>query len=410
MVYSGWKKIITVGVVASIIASTLTVICTSRNYNKYVEENNAAILRLVSLLLEEKEIEPEIIIQYLEESEIVEDRGQVDKKILAEYGYYVDTKYFLDKNEKNLQANIRNNLMVVNGLLVAVMVLCYWYQKRREQQIHQLIAYLQELQEKEYTLKIQENEEGELSKLQNEIYKIMILLKEQAENSLLDKQLVKNNIVDISHQLKTPLTSMSIMLDNLVEYPEMDEETRSMFLQNMRERVIHMELLVQNLLKLSRFDANVVEFRNERIDVQKLIENAVEKNAILLKQKCIDFAISGDEKIELFCDLNWQSEAISNIIKNAIEHSEMGGKIEVVFSANNFATIIKVKDYGTGIKKESLKKIFTRFYKESDANEHSLGVGLNLAKTIVEKNNGSIMVRSKENEGTTFEIRYMQSY
>lgn len=408
MNYNILKKIITVGVVAMILASTLTVICTNRNYNAYVEENNRALLQVVTLILEQgkidkTEIEKDDIVQYLEGVGEIED---LNLTILQDYGYTLDTRFFLDNNEKNLKSNLLQNLVVVNVCIAILMFLLYWYLKHREEKINHLIFYLQELQEKNYTLKINENEEEELSKLQNEIYKIMILLKEQAENSLLDKAQVKNNIVDISHQLKTPLTSMSIMLDNLVEYPEMDEETKGVFLQNIRERIAHMELLIQNLLKLSRLDANVVEFTNKRIKVQDLIEHAVEKNRILLEQKNINLVITGGAQIELVCDATWQSEALSNVIKNAIEHSYKEGEIEISFTQNNFVTIIKIKDYGTGIKKESLKKIFTRFYKETEVSEQSMGVGLNLARTIIEKNQGSITVSSKEHEGATFEIRY----
>ncbi len=408
-----WKKIITVGIGAVLIASVLTVICTHLNYNTYVKENNTALLNLISMMLEAKENETGEMdaIYEITKDEIVqslENGDYTNLEILREYGYDVDTQFFLDTNQENLRQNIFKNLIIVNTCVLMTLFIFYLYLEKRERKIHEFICYLQELQEQNYTLKIEENGEEELSRLQNELYKLTILLKEQAENSVQDKCVVKDNIVDISHQLKTPLASISIMLDNIMEYPEMDSLTKETFLVNIRERISHMELLVQSLLKLSRFDANVVVFQNEKTGMKKLIKNAVEKNQILIEQKSIEISVEGSDEVTLICDHTWQTEAISNIIKNAIEHSYQDGRIEITMIENNFAVVIKIRDYGSGIKKENRQKIFTRYYKDEESSEQSLGIGLNLAKTIIEKNQGSIVVHSKENEGSVFEIRYMK--
>ncbi|MFI3209177.1 MAG: HAMP domain-containing sensor histidine kinase, partial [Eubacteriales bacterium] len=379
MNFNIWKKTVAVGMVVGIIASIFTVLFTKWNYETYVIENNTAILSVVELLLEEQVVSKSEIVQAIQNSD------DVDMELLEAYGYEVEDLFFLEQNESNLEQNIYRNLIVVDAFIILGMCVCYFLLKRREHKIDELICYLKQLQVRDYSLKIDGNEETELSKLQNEIYKITILLKEQAENSLQDKQQIKDNIVDISHQLKTPLTSMLIMTDNMLEYPDMDEETKQKFLENIRERIAHMEMLIQNLLKLSKFDANVIIFKKERIKAQHLIENAVEKNKALLDQKEIKLVIDCPESIEFMGDFHWQSEAISNIIKNAIEHSSAKDKVEISCTANHFATKICIRDYGQGIKKEQLKKIFTRYYKDSGSSESSLGVGLNLAKTIVEK-------------------------
>ncbi len=401
MNYKILKKTVIVSIGACIVASVLTVVLTNWNYEKYIRENNMAILRMVELLLEEENLTTEDIAQHMQSSE------EIDWGILEDYGYEVGTEFFLENNEMNLKNNIIFNLAIVNGMILLSASGFYMFLWRREKKVNELILYLQELQEQNYGLKIQENDEDELSKLQNEIYKITVQLKEQAETSILDKSQIKDNIVDISHQLKTPLTSMLIMTDNLMEYPDMDKETKRIFLENIQERISHMEVLIQNLLKLSRFDANVIEFKKEEIQVWRLIENVVENNQALLKQKHIDLQVECDERIRFVGDFTWQCEAISNILKNAIEHSAIGGSIEISSKENNFTTKILVKDYGSGIKKENIKKIFTRYYKDTNSSETSIGVGLNLAKTIVEKDHGIIKVKSVENEFTTFEIRYV---
>lgn len=395
-----FKIILKIGTVACILASVASFFFTNINYKNYINENNKAILSVVSLFLDNSEITKDEIIQNIENTE------NINLDILKEYGYDLDTIFFLNSNENNLNQNILINLLVANFFVVFSVIIFFVYQKRREKKIDELILYLQRLQEKNYSLEIDENEEQELSKLQNEIYKITVLLKEQAENSIFDKQQIKNNIVDISHQLKTPLTSMSIMTENMLDFPNMDDETRQIFLENIKERLAHTEDLVQNLLKLSRIDANVIEFKNDTINLKKIIENAIKNNKILISQKKISVLINCKEDISFIGDFTWQSEAISNIIKNAVEHSFENGKIEINCSSNHFETKILLKDYGTGIKKENLQKIFTRYYKDENSSDKSLGIGLNLAKTIIEKNNGNIKVISKENEYTIFEIVY----
>lgn len=396
------KKIIIIGIVAGALASAITAFVTKWNYQNYVRENNKAILTMVEILLEEEDISKGDIVSQIQNAE------DIDWELLKGYGYTLEMEFFLDNNEANLSINIITNIAVVNGYILLGLIGLYIYLYQREEKIEELIAYLQQLQEKNYGLKIEGNEEAELSKLQNEIYKITIQLKEQAEQSVLDKEHVKNNIVDISHQLKTPLTSMLIMTDNMLEYPDMDEETKHIFLENIRGRISHMEGLVQSLLKLSRFDANVIEFKKDKIQVDQLIENVVQKNQVLLEEKNIKIHIACPEDIEFTGDFRWQSEALSNILKNAIEHSPEGERVEITGNANNFVTKIQIKDYGNGIKKESIKKIFTRYYKDENSSETSIGVGLNLAKAIVEKDQGVIKVTSRENVYTTFEIRYMK--
>lgn len=384
-----------------LVATVLTALCTYWNYTSYVTANNEAILRVATAFLESEELDKTEVVLALQQTD------RADSALLSAYGYTADSLFFLEENRANLWQNMLRNLLVANGAVLLCAMAFYLFLRHRKRKIETLIGYLQQLQQKNYSLAIEENDEGELSKLQQELYQITVLLKEQAERSIADKQQVKNNIVDISHQLKTPLTSMSIMVDNLLDYPDMDDATRHTFLQSMRDRVSHMELLVQNLLKLSRFDANVIEFHKDKIVVAELIDKAVQNNGALLAQKDIALDIQCDKSICFTGDFVWQTEAVSNILKNAVEHSAQNGRIKIACTANQFATKLAITDYGTGISPENIKKIFTRYYKDQNADKNSLGVGLNLAKTIVEKDQGSITVTSKPNQTTTFTIRYL---
>lgn len=402
MKYKITKKLATIGIISMLIVSILTTVFTTINYNNYIKSNNEAILRMVSIIIETENLTKDEIVQLFESEETF------DLDILQQYGYTLDTKYFLEIQEQNFNKNLAINLTAANLFVLFVLFLLHLSTIKRQKNIDELICYLQELNNKNYSLQINENTEDELSKLKKEIYQITVLLKEQAENSLSDKIAVKDNIVNISHQLKTPLTAISIMLDNIIEYPTMEEKTKDKFILNIRNQALHIEFLLQNLLKLSKFDANVIEFKTEQIKAKDLINHCVNTLQTLLNQKQIKLNISGDESANFIGDFHWQSEAITNIIKNAIEHSNEKGKLEINYSMNNFHTKISIQDHGKGIKKQSQKLIFTRFYKDENSSEESMGVGLSLAKIIVEKGEGSITLKSGENTGSLFEVRYLK--
>ena len=280
---------------------------------------------------------------------------------------------------------------------------------KRQNGINEVLAYIDKINSKDYTLQIEKNGEDELSNLRNELYKIVIILKEEAEKSQNDKKALSVALEDISHQLKTPLTSISIMIDNLIENPNMDQITKSKFLHEIRRQLEWINWLVISLLKLSKLDSNTVEFNRKEFLVSDIIENLVRNLSVPLEIKNQEICVKGEENAKIYADYNWQLEAMSNILKNCIEHTAEGKKIHITFSENNFYTSIRIEDEGNGINKEELKHIFERFYKGKSSNENSIGIGLALAKTIIEKDNGYIICSSQINKGTMFEIRYMKT-
>ena len=213
---------------------------------------------------------------------------------------------------------------------------------------------------------------------------------------------------DISHQIKTPLTSISIMLDSIIENKEMDELTKNKFLHEIRRQLDWINWLVISLLKLSKLDSNTIEFSPKEFYVEELIKQLLQNLSVPLEIKGQEVIVEGQENTKLIADFNWQLEAISNILKNCIEHTDEGKKIYISYSENNFYTSIIIKDEGKGIAKEELKHIFERFYKGKSSNENSIGIGLALSKTIIEKDNGYIICSSTLGKGTMFEIRYMK--
>lgn len=232
------------------------------------------------------------------------------------------------------------------------------------------------------------------------------MLKEVAENSKQDKIKLKDSLSDISHQLKTPLTSVTILVDNIIENPDMEEQTRIEFAKDIKREIVNINFLVQSLLKLSKLDANSVKFINEDVEIEKLIKESIKNVAVLSDLKNVLIKVGGDKKSKVYCDFKWQVEAITNILKNAIEHSQINSNIQINYEHNKVYSKIEIIDSGIGISKKDLPHIFERFYKGENSSSESVGIGLALAKSIIESNNGNIYVESDFGKGTKFIIKY----
>ena len=198
------------------------------------------------------------------------------------------------------------------------------------------------------------------------------------------------------------------MLDNIEENPQMDETTKNEFINDISNQVDWISSLVISLLKLARLDAGVIELNRQEIKVEELVQDVVRNLAILLEVKNVSVEVNIPDGAVFFGDYNWQLEALTNIVKNSTEHSRENSKIYIIAESNNFFLKIIVKDEGNGILKEDIKHIFDRFYKSKNSSEDSIGIGLSLAKSIIEKDNGYIEVTSKLEKGTEFEIKYMR--
>ena len=231
------------------------------------------------------------------------------------------------------------------------------------------------------------------------------MLKEAAENSKKDKVNLKKSLEDISHQIRTPLTSIIIMLDNIIENQNMDEKTKNNFIREIKRNIININFLVENILKLSKLESNTVEYKKEKNFLTNILKESIKNVSLLCDLKNIKIVINGEKNIKMTCDIKWQIEAITNILKNCIEYSEENQKIYVEYNQNNVYTKITIKDFGKGIADKDLPNIFKRFYKGKNSSKDSIGIGLALSKAIIEEDNGNIEVVSS-NKGTVFTIKY----
>ena len=278
--------------------------------------------------------------------------------------------------------------------------------KRKEKEINEVIKIIEEINNKNYSFKMKDINEEDLSLLKNEIYKTTIMLNEISEISKKDKKELEESLEDISHQLKTPLTSILIMIDTLLDDEDMDQNTREDFLRNMKREVMNINFLVKSILKLSRLDTNTVKFISKKESVKEIINEAILNVSLLSDLKNVKIETNLSDSF-IICDYKWQIEALTNILKNSIEHSYENNKVLIESSENNAYVKITIKDFGSGIAKEDINHIFERFYKGKDFDYDSIGIGLALSKSIIEKQNGKISVESSD-DGTTFTIKYFK--
>lgn len=298
-------------------------------------------------------------------------------------------------------------------LLFIYLIICLVYltiiinnDKRKEKEINEVIKIIEEINNKNYSFKMKDINEEDLSLLKNEIYKTTIMLNEISEISKKDKKELEESLEDISHQLKTPLTSILIMIDTLLDDEDMDQNTREDFLRNMKREVMNINFLVKSILKLSRLDTNTVKFISKKESVKEIINEAILNVSLLSDLKNVKIETNLSDSF-ITCDYKWQIEALTNILKNSIEHSYENNKVLIESSENNAYVKITIKDFGSGIVKEDINHIFERFYKGKDSDYDSIGIGLALSKSIIEKQNGKISVESSD-DGTTFIIKYFK--
>lgn len=396
------RKTIILGIIVIMLSTGIFWVINNIQYRKYLKIVNAKIDNIISQVIEKyPDITEEAVLKILKNNETPES------SVLEKYGYTPDISYIKTLDEQ-IETNKKQNIALVIILGTVSLGIYLIYVITQEKKIAEINEYIKQINNKNYILKIEENDNGELSKLRNELYKTTVLLKETAEISEKEKENLSTAIADISHQLKTPLTSIRIMLDNIQDDPDMEKEVREDFLIEISKQIDWISSLVVALLKIAKFDAGTIKMENNEINAKNLIDNIVSNLAILMELKNIEIITNVDEKATFIADYKWQQEALTNILKNAIEHSKHNSRIYITVENTNLFLKIIIKDEGSGIDKEDLKHIFQRFYKTKNSSENSIGIGLPLAKAIIEQSNGYIKVETKYGEGTSFEVKYIK--
>ena len=371
-------------------------------YHTYTNNFNNKIGAIISVI---KDKYPEITDKEI--AEIINSDEFETNDFFTKYGIDINNKSILIKNDKDYHIFLVINMSFLAITIIILLILYIRYNHKKENDIKDIIKCIEQINKKNYELQIDSISEDELSILKNEIYKTTIMLKESAENSNKDKINLKKSLEDISHQLKTPLTSILVMLDNIIEEPDMDINIRNDFVRDIKRNVVNINFLVQALLKLSKFDANTVHFIKQENDLKTIIKESIKNVSPLCDLRNINIEFNAKDKSKIVCDAKWQIEAITNIIKNAVDHSKNNSTVTINLSNNNVYSMIEIIDKGEGISKKDISHIFERFYKGENSTSDSIGIGLALAKTIIEEDNGSISVESNK-IGTKFTIKYFK--
>lgn len=325
-----------------------------------------------------------------------------DLSKLEEYGVTIETLKYLTKDN-----SLKKDMIISNSLILIITVLLIFAiiiinKRKDEQKIIEIEKYITEILNDNYSLDIRDYTETHLSHLKNYIYKMTVKLKEAKDLSHKDKLYLEETLQDISHQLKTPLTSMYITNELLEK--DLNKEKRQELLTKNYEQLNRIEWLVTSLLKLSMLDSGTIKLNIKKNSCKDVVTSAIKSLEIPIELKGLDLNIDIKENITAKFDFNWTSEAILNVIKNAYEHTTKGG-IYITAEKNPIYTEIKIRDTGNGISKDDIKHIFERFYRGSRNTKESIGIGLNMSKKIIDLQKGDIFVESTK-AGTTFSIRF----
>lgn len=374
---------------------------TKKVYEKCLMDQDAKIL--ATLIQNHSELETEIV------NELKKPTGdvQIGHDILKKYGITESTFHELDSSRIS-KISFYASFVITFSVLIVITILYLFHLRKIYKKLDFINQYINDVLNDHYSLNLKEYKEGAFSTLKNDIYKITNKLRDQKELLESEKKYLETTLSDISHQLKTPLTSMYV-INNLLEDDKLEPSLKKEFLHKNAKQLERIEWLVSSLLKLSRLENGMIQLKKEKVKIVDLINQAKEPIAIPMELKNQKFLQEGKKSTTIICDKNWTTESIVNIIKNAHEHTKEEDTIKVSWNENPLYVELLIEDNGEGIEEQDIRHIFERFYKGSHNTKESIGIGLNMSKQILIKQNATIEVKSKKGVGTTFIIRFFKN-
>ena len=395
------KKIFLITIICIItIFSSILIISYTKNY--YNEQLYKTLNTYLSKIHKDyPEIEEEIIKDIFNKAQA--NNKEETENILKKYGVEVQNIEEIIGNHNFIQENLLKILYIyIIGITCIILVFIY-YNKKQKKKMQELEKYCKEIIRGEENLELKTQEEGLDSILKNNIYDMTMMLKEKNKDLQESNQKTEKLIADISHQLKTPLTSLNLMNDLL--YTDLPEEKKKEFLDNSSKELEKINWLIKTLLNIAKLDSKTIILKKDFYNAKEMLEEIINNFATMCEVYKSNITLTVKEDNQIYCDKKWTSEAISNIIKNSIEHK--GKNINIQIEENKIYTQITIIDDGEGISPKDISHIFNRFYKAENSKSESLGLGLAFAKSIIKNQDGEIRVQSKKenNSWTKFTIK-----
>ena len=396
------KNIVIISNITFIIIIILFNLCSSfyihNQYKKEIINNNA---KIIANIADNDKLENKIIEALLKNNQNI-DKGI---KILEKY----DLSNYKNIDELKSVKKLEKKLITINMSFSFIIIIFYTiflikYNQNTKKEALLMQKYMDNILIDNYNIDFNTYDDNVLSSLKDDIYKMTIKLKNMADNSNKEKKYLATTVSDISHQLKTPLTSLFVF-NEILKQDTLDSKTRKEILEKSEKQLERIKWLITSLLKMSQLDSGSITLQKDKVNLQKLINESCEPFLISLDLKNVKLQINVDKKAFVICDKNWTIESISNIVKNALEHVKENGTITIQTITNPIYLKLEIIDDGEGIKAEEINHIFERFY-HGNKNKDSIGIGLNMSKMIIEKQKGHIEVESKLNKGTKFSIYF----
>lgn len=354
------------------------------------------------LLNNEKELSISAFTSQPNENDI--ERGRA---ALASIGYDETTSMrFLPAVQIYRNQTMFSVFLLLVFLFGAIYLSLFLYLRRQHKAFRNAENTILQFLDGNTTSRIECSQAGDWYSLFHAINEMATILSAHAENQRQTKEFLQDIISDVSHQIKTPLSALK-MYHEIIESHKNDAATVSSFTEKSQREIKRMEDVIYTLLKLARLDAGIIQMEKAPENLSVLMQDVLERFETWAEREHKTITLSGKENVVLSCDALWVSEAIGNIVKNALEHTENGGHIEVKWSQSPLMTQIEISDDGKGIHPEDLYNIFKRFYRSRFSSDvHGIGLGLPLAKSIVEAHGGTISVTSSLGAGTTFTLNF----
>ena len=399
--HNRWYCIFIVVLVLLLVLMGITVIDTQTAATEeiFLTHDNA----IASSLLKEG-VSKEVIARALMNTEA----STTGNKFLAQIGLSNSTDIENLPYVSAVKSTIQTSLFVMLFLWILLlffgtMLFLYWRERLYRKSENIIKNYI----DGNYNVHLPQSNEGNIYQLLASVDQLATMLQAKNDTEQKTKEFLKNTISDISHQLKTPLSAL-MMYQEIIENEPDNPETVKEFSLKIGTALKRIEQLIQSMLKITRIDARSISFEKSNYSIQNILNHAISELTIRANNEKKEIVIDGDLKQMLYCDIEWTGEAIGNIVKNALDHTDAGGKITISWERTPAMIRIYITDNGHGIEQEDIHHIFKRFYRSKNASDNQgIGLGLSLAKAIVEEQGGILSVQSERLKGTTFTLSFL---